>query len=154
MLEAPPFPDDPQERCANCGALTTGVAQCLTCHKFICLVCYTTDNCHGELRSQFFCQTCTEAMSDAEDVEDPTQVVSDNEENQEEDPVVSDTNEQYEDQDEEEYAPTDEDEANSSEEEGVSRGGGKKKENEVRSNKVGSNEEHEFDDAIGTIYYV
>ena len=45
--------------------------------------------------------------------------------------------------------PTDEAEANSSEEEGVSRGGTKKKEDEV-----GSKGEHEFDDAIGTIYYV
>jgi uncharacterized integral membrane protein len=63
----------------------------------------------------------------------------------EEEPEVSDTN----DQDEEEYAPTDEAEANISEEEGVSRGGRKKKEDEV-----GSDEEHEFDDAIGTMYFV
>ena len=69
--------------------------------RFVCLVCYSTDNYNGELRSQFFCQSCTEAMSNAEDGEEIMQLVSDNMDNQEKEPVVSDTN----DQDEEEHAP-------------------------------------------------
>ena len=66
MLEPPPLPDDPQKACANCGALTTGVSQCLTCQKFICLVCYTTDTYNDQLCAQFFCQSCTELMSHEE----------------------------------------------------------------------------------------
>jgi len=145
MLEPPPLPEDPQEECANCGTLTAGVSQCITCQRFICLVCYTTDNYNDQLRPQFFCQTCTEAMShndvEEEEEEEVTQLVSDNEE---EEPEGSGTN----DQDEDEYAPSDEAEGKSSEEERSSRGGTKKKDDEV-----GSDDEHEFDDGIGRFFF-
>ena len=142
MLEPPPLHNDPQEPCTNCGVLTTGVCQCLTCQKFICLICYSTDTYYDELRAHLFCQSCTEVMSDEGNEEEVTQLVSDNDDKEEEEQLVSDND----DKEEEEYAPTDED--NSSEEERGSRGDRKK------GDEVGSEAEHEFDDTIGMIAFM